>query len=197
MLVVGLTGGIGSGKSTVSAMFKKMGTPVIDADQIASTLVKPGQPALKQIINAFGEDLLNQAGELDRNKMRKIIFQSTSKKKVLESILHPLIWESMLHQISLLKAPYCILDVPLLLESRKTDQVDRVLVIDVPINIQSERVQARGHLSRKEIETIIAAQIDRPSRLLAADDIIINDKSLAELQNTVQQLHQMYTQKMS
>jgi len=98
----------------------------------------------------------------------------------------------MLHQISLLKASYCILDVPLLLESRKTDQVDRVLVIDVPINIQSERVQARGHLSRKEIETIIAAQIDRPSRLCAADDIIVNDKSLVELQITVQQLHQKY-----
>ncbi len=192
MLIVGLTGGIGSGKSTVSAIFKKLGVPVIDADQIARALVEPGQPALKQIINTFGVGLLNQSGALDRNKMRQIIFQNASKKKVLESILHPLIWESMRYQVSLLKDPYSILEIPLLLESGKKDQVDRILVIDVPANVQSERVQARSHLSTQEIKTIIATQIDRSSRLSAADDIIINDKSLAELQNAVQQLHQMY-----
>ncbi len=192
MLIVGLTGGIGSGKSTVATIFKKLGVPVIDADQIARKLVEPEQPALKQIIHAFGTELLNQAGELDRNKMRQIIFQRPKEKKTLESILHPLIRESMLHQISRLKTPYCILEIPLLLESNQTDLVNRVLVIDVSPDLQNKRVQARSNLSKQEIEAIIAAQTDRSSRLTAAGDIIVNDRSLAELDKKVQQLHQTY-----
>ncbi len=192
MFIVGLTGGIGSGKSTVSAIFKKLGVPVIDADQIARELVEPEQPALKQIIHAFGSELLNQAGELDRNKMRKIIFQHPEEKKTLESILHPLIRESMLHQISRLKTPYCILEIPLLLESNQTDLVDKILVIDVPPDLQYKRVQDRSNLSKQEVETIIATQIDRSSRLAAADDIIVNNRSLAELDKKVEQLHQTY-----
>ncbi len=192
MFIVGLTGGIGSGKSTVATIFKKLGVPVIDADQIAKELVEPGQPALKQITNTFGVGLLNQAGALDRTKMRQIIFQNPKEKKILESILHPLIRESMKKQISLLQTPYCILEIPLLLESGQTDLVQRILVIDAPPDLQCERVQARSNLSKQEVETIIATQVDRSSRLKAADDIIINDKSLAELNNQVQQLHQAY-----
>ncbi len=192
MFIVGLTGGIGSGKSTVSALFKKLGAPVIDADQIARELVEPGKPALKQITDTFGIGVLNPAKELDRNKMRQIIFQNPEKKETLESILHPLIRKSMQHGISQLKTPYCILEIPLLLETRQTDLVDRVLVIDVLPNIQYKRVQARSGLSKKEIDAIIATQIDRSSRIKAADDIIVNDKSRAELNNKVQQLHQMY-----
>ncbi len=192
VLVIGLTGGIGSGKSTVASIFHKLGAPVIDADRIARELVAPGQAALDEITKLFGCAILTAEGELDRSRLRQIIFQDSSKKKALEDILHPRIRETIKDRISLLQEPYCIIEIPLLLETGQTDLVDRILVVDAPRKMQYDRVKSRNRLTEQEIEAIIASQTDRSSRLAAADDIIVNDKTLQELEQKVSRLHNSY-----
>jgi len=191
-LVVGLTGGIGSGKTTVANGFSKLGVPVIDADQLAHELVEPGQIALDEIISTFGPEALTTDGRLDRNYMRQQIFSDPVRKSRLEAILHPKIRQHIRALLSDIRAPYCILVIPLLLETRQTDLVDRILVIDSPEKEQLIRVAARDRLSDNAIMAIMASQADRNTRLAAADDIIVNDQDITALTCHIQELHKHY-----
>jgi dephospho-CoA kinase len=190
-LKIGLTGGIGSGKTTVCQLFADYSIPIIDADIIARQLVEPGQPALDEIIRQFGHDILSN-DSLDRKKLGKIIFADKEKKKQLESILHPAIYQRLKQQASTLQSPYCILAIPLLLETGMEDLVDRILVIDCPVALQYQRVKQRDALSDQQIDQIIASQISRDERQKQADDIIDNSKSPIELAEQVKNLHNLY-----
>lgn len=192
MLKIGLTGGIGSGKSTVGDHFLKLGVPVIDADQIAHQLVEPGQPALAKIILHFGKDIVDADGRLDRARLRQLVFSDAGQRKVLEAILHPLVGEEMQRRASTLHDPYCVLSIPLLLENGLDKEVDRVLVVDTTPQLQLARAAQRDAASRENIQAIIASQIDRQSRLEAADDIIHNDGDIPSLLAQVNELHAKY-----
>ena len=192
MLTVGLTGGIGSGKSTVAQRFIELGVPVIDADDIAHYLVEPGKPALQRIIGEFGSDMLSVDGKLNRSLLRKIVFDNPSQRKVLEAILHPLIRIEMMRRVDELKVPYCVLCIPLLVETRQTDIVDRVLVIDSPEELRRRRIKQRDGLPDTEIKAILAAQATAEDRLAAADDVIVNDGGLDDICRQVDELHQKY-----
>lgn len=192
MLIIGLTGGIGCGKSTVARQFEALGIPVIDTDLIARELVEPGQPALREIAQRFGADMIDNLGHLDRARLRQRVFADPAERRALEAILHPRIRAESLHRVAELRAPYCLLCVPLLIESGWTDLVDRVLVIDCPRELQIERAMARDALPREQIEAITASQTKRETRLQAADDIIHNDRDLGHLQQQVAALHRRY-----
>ncbi|RDH85376.1 MAG: dephospho-CoA kinase [endosymbiont of Escarpia spicata] len=191
-LVVALTGGIGSGKSTVSRHFEKLGVPVIDADLIAREQVEPGAPALDEILERFGADVITPKGGLDRDRMRSIVFENSTKRLQLQQILHPRIRSEMQLRLVQLDTPYAVLVIPLLLESGQNSLADRILVVDIPEVHQIERVQQRDGLKKTQIEQIIAAQVDRQSRLAAADDVIRNDGGLHTLEKAVEQLHRHY-----
>ena len=192
MLVIGLTGGIGSGKSTVTKCFGSLGVPVIDADIITRKLVKPGRDALKEIEAHFGPDIIQTDGQLNRAWLRAQIFENPDERKILEGILHPRAKKYAKEIISKLKAPYCIFCVPLLLESGWVDMVQRVLVIDVPRELQIKRTMKRDGISKSQVETIINTQIDRDSRLAAADDLLTNMGGKASLLKQVKTLHNQY-----
>jgi len=192
-LVVGLTGGIGSGKTTVANGFGSLGVPVIDADQLARELVEPGQQALAEIISTFGAEAVTADGRLDRDYMRQRVFSDSARKSQLEAILHPKIRQRIRALLSEIRTPYCIVVIPLLLETRQTDLVDRILVIDSPEKEQLKRVAARDGLSDNAIMAIMASQADRNTRLAAADDIIVNDRDISELTGRIQELHKHYT----
>jgi dephospho-CoA kinase len=191
-LVVGLTGGIGSGKTTVANSFHRLGVPVIDADQLARELVEPGQIALDEIISTFGTEVVTTNGRLDRDYVRQQIFSDPARKSQLETILHPKIRQRIRTLLSEIRTPYCIVVIPLLLETRQTDLVDRILVIDSPEKEQLIRVAARDGLSDNAIMAIMASQTDRQTRLAAADDIIVNDRGISELTGRIQELHRHY-----
>jgi len=193
MLIIGLTGGIGSGKSAVSKLFSELGVPVIDTDLISRQVVEPGQPALQQICQAFGDEILSASGELDRTKLKNIVFATPAKRKHLEAILHPIIKNEMLHQASLLDTAYCIFAIPLLIEANQTDLVDRILVIDAPDELRRQRIKQRDQLQDQQINEIFAAQLSRQTRLDHADDIIINDSDLDQLRTQVIDLNHRYT----
>lgn len=192
MLIIGLTGGIGSGKSAVSKFFSELGVPVIDTDIISRQLVEPGQPALQQICLAFGNEILSADGELDRGKLRNIVFSAPDKRKQLEAILHPLIQQEMLHLASLLDSPYCIFAIPLLIEARQSELVDRILVIDAPEQLRRQRIKQRDQMEDKQIDKIFAAQLPDQERLKHADDIIRNDSGLPQLRAQVIDLNHRY-----
>lgn len=192
MLKVGLTGGIGCGKSTVSELFSDLGVPIIDADIIAHQLVEKGQPALTQLVQNFGEIILNEKGDLDRGYLRTLIFKHADKKQHLESLLHPLIYAQINTQIIQLNSPYCIICIPLLIETQKTANVDRVLVIDCMQQQQISRVIQRDALEKNQIEAIIATQASRKERLGFADDIIDNSKTPSQLAEQIKKLHNLY-----
>ena len=191
-LVVGLTGGIGSGKSTVSAIFESLGIPVIDADQLAHQLVEPGQPALEEIRNIFGEACIRYDGRLDRAFIRQRVFSNDIEKQRLEAILHPVIRSRILTWIAAMDSPYCIVVIPLLLEAGQTDLVDRILVVDTTKNEQLKRVAARDKLTQNVTLAIMNTQADRETRLAAADDIIENSSDRASLESQVKALHSYY-----
>lgn len=191
-LVVGLTGGIGSGKTTVANGFSALGVPVIDADLLARELVEPGQTALDEIISTFGTEAVTADGQLDRDYMRQRIFSDPAQKSRLEAILHPKIRQRIRALLSDIRTPYCIVVIPLLLETRQTDLVDRILVIDSPEKEQLIRVAARDGLSDNDTLAIMASQTDRNTRLAAADDIIVNDRDITELTGRIQELHKHY-----
>lgn len=192
MLRIGLTGGIGSGKSTVAALFAAHNIPVIDADVIAHRLTLPGAAATQQIIEAFGADIVAPGGALDRQRLARRVFADPAQRARLEVILHPLIRAEMQRAQSGLDAPYCLLVIPLLIEARQQDLVDRVLVVDVDERTQLARAQARDARSQAEIRAILGAQLDRTQRLKQADDCIGNSGDLAALQTQVDALHRNY-----
>lgn len=192
MLVVGLTGGIGSGKTTVANLFEKLDVPIIDADEIVHQLVTPGSEASREIASGFGDELFNEIGELDRATLRHIIFNDEGKRKQLEAILHPRVRSSMQSGIEKLDSCYCIVVIPLLIESGMSPLVNRVLVIDCPVEQQVQRVMQRSQLSAEEVEAILAVQVSREERLAAADDVLDNSGSPADIEGQVKTLHQQY-----
>lgn len=192
MLRIGLTGGIGSGKSTVANYFKELGIDIIDADEVARAVVAPGQPALTHISNYFGSDVLTADGSLNRNKLREIIFTHPTKRHWLEKLLHPLIRKKMLTLAEQATSPYCILAIPLLIENQLKQMVHRILVVDSSEELQISRTQQRDQLSAEQIMRIMATQVSREQRLAAADDVIINDSDLTKIKAQVLALHQHY-----
>ena len=192
MLVVGLTGGIGSGKTAVSDRFAAYGVPIIDTDVLARELVEPGQPALTEIAGAFGTDCLDHAGRLDRARLRKRIFADANGRQQLEAILHPRIRALARQRIAGLTAPYCLLVIPLLAETGMTDLVNRVLVVDAPETEQMRRVMARDRTDEEQARRILAAQASREQRLALAHEIVENSGDFAELDRQVAALHQHY-----
>lgn len=192
MLRVGLTGGIGSGKSTAAAIFAGHGVPIIDADVIARRLVAPAEPAFREIVQAFGEEVVAADGKLDRERLRKIVFEDPRRRHQLETILHPRVHDEIERQTRRLYAPYCIIVIPLLIEANQRDLVDRIIVIDADEDLQQQRVAARGQLPEEQIRQIIAAQLSRSERLRYADDVILNNAALADLRARVDQLHERY-----
>ena len=192
MLRIGLTGGIGSGKSTVCHMFQALGVTVIDADIIARQLVEPGLPALELIADQFGKQILNADGSLNRAKLRDVVFFDAEKKQQLENIMHPLVYAQIAAEIENSAGQYCIAAIPLLLETKKTQITDRVLVVDCSIEAQLERVVNRDNLSREQVLAIIATQIPRQQRLALADDVIDNSTTTAQLAEQVKRLHNSY-----
>ncbi|MES0873848.1 dephospho-CoA kinase [Sinimarinibacterium thermocellulolyticum] len=191
-LTVGLTGGIASGKSTVQNAFAALGVPVLDADQVAREVVAPGSPALDAIAREFGADMLLADGSLDRRRMREHVFAEPQRLRRLEAITHPPIRARMRTWLSEQRAPYCVLSVAILLEARMHDLVDRVLVVDVPVAVQRERLRARDGIDDVLIERMLAAQSSREARLAAADDVLRNDGPLARTQQHVERLHRFY-----
>jgi len=190
--IVGLTGGIGSGKSTVAKAFSDLGVEAIDADVIAREVVVPGTDALKEIAAHFGNQILNTDGNLRRDALRKIVFDNPAEKDWLEKLLHPLIRKTIEQQIANVHSEYCLLVSPLLLETDQRELVDRILVVDITPELQLERTIDRDGSDKTTIEAIIAAQINRESRLQAADDILDNQGGLDTLQQAVDELHMQY-----
>lgn len=192
MLVIGLTGGIGSGKSTVTELFANLAVPVIDTDIVSRDVVLPGSPAMKEIGIAFGKQYIQADGRLNRDAMRQLVFSDAKAREKLESILHPRIRKLVWIWVEQQQSPYCIVVVPLLFEKGWSDYFDRILVVDAEEEIQIERTMRRDHLSREEVEAIMHSQIPRQQRLESADDIIENHMNASELQQQVQRLHQNY-----
>jgi dephospho-CoA kinase len=192
MYKVGLTGGIGCGKSTVSDLFLSLGVPIIDADDIAHQLVKPGQPALLEIIELFSNKLLNADGTLNRTLLREIVFSNPIEKQKLEAILHPQVLTEIQMQANALTNPYCIVSIPLLFEANMNQLVDRILVVDCTVEQQIERVKQRSNLSKARIRSIIASQASREFRLAHADDVIDNSGTNGMLAEQVKKLHNQY-----
>ena len=191
---MGLTGGIGCGKSTVTALFAKLGVQYVDADIVAREVVQPGTACLAAICQHFGSNIVNQAGELDRAALRQRVFSNAADKAWLEQLLHPAIRQQLLTQLAALTSPYALLVAPLLLENKLQHLVQRVLVIDLAEDLQRQRAMARDNSSEQQINAIMAAQISRTGRLQLADDIITNDSSIADLAPQVARLHQQYLQ---
>ncbi len=192
MFVLGLTGGIGSGKSAVAACFKAYGIKVVDADIAARKVVEPGMPALQAIAEHFGEQILQADGTMDRAALRNIVFNDEQQRLWLEQLLHPTIGEWIKSELASATSNYAILESPLLLETEQRESTQRALVVDVSKELQIERATARDDNSREQIEAIIAAQLPREERLARADDVIDNSGSLADLQSAVDTLHQQY-----
>lgn len=191
--VVGLTGGICSGKSTVSEYFQALGVPIIDADIIAREIVAPGTPCFSHIVSHFGSDiLLNQ--QLDRKKLRHIIFQEAHERLWLEKLLHPAIFQEIKHQISTITQPYCIVVIPLLAESynRYKNIVHSVLVVDISEDEQIQRLMQRDQSTIDEAQKIISTQASRDARLKVANQVLSNQADLSSLKRAVAKLHQQY-----
>jgi len=193
-LAVGLTGGIGSGKSTVAKLFEDWGVPVLDADRLARELVEPGQPALAEIRARFGPDSLQYDGTLDRAWLRTRVFSNPAARRQLEAILHPLIRQRTQQWLAQQAGtPFCVVVMPLLLEAGQQDLFDRIVVVDCPEKEQLKRVAARDGLSDNAVMEIMATQADRATRLAAADHVIRNDADLATLEARTRELHNYLT----
>ena len=191
-MIIGLTGGIGSGKTAVSDIFEELGIGIVDADLASRVVVEKGRPSLEEIAKHFGQGILTEAGELDRAKLREIIFNSDEEKNWLESLLHPAIAKQIQDELKASSSPYTILVSPLLLETNQKDFCNKVLVVDVPVETQIERTLKRDGVSLEQVQSIIKAQISRDKRLELADEVIVNDKSLEDLQLAVSKLHQQF-----
>lgn len=190
--ILGLTGGIGSGKTAVADRFASLGVHVVDADQAARWVVEPGRPALQQIVERFGEEVLLQSGELDRAGLRQKVFADPAERQWLEKLLHPLIRAEVARHLALAESPYAIMVSPLLVESGQYRQVGRVLVVDVPELLQIARTTARDQASEEQVRAILNAQAQREDRLKHADDVLVNDRDLSWLAAEVERLHRLY-----
>lgn len=193
MYVVAITGGIGSGKTTVANQFAELGIEVVDADVIAREVVEPGTPALAAIAAHFGSEIITPAGQLDRRRLRERVFTDPQAKGWLNALLHPLIRTEMQRQCAAARSPYCLLVVPLLVENRLTALANRVLVIDVDEATQIERTCRRDGVSREQAQAILAAQASRAQRLAAADDVLDNQNGKPEaIKSRILALHETY-----
>jgi dephospho-CoA kinase len=192
MLRIALTGGIGSGKSAVTNHLRALGAIVLDADEFSHEATAKGCEALERIGEVFGPKVLNPDGSLDRAALRQLVFSDAAARTQLETILHPDIRRRMQEATAQTDAPYCVFSIPLLIETGRTKEFDRVLVVEAPASIRRERTVHRSKLDRKQIDAIIAAQASDEERRQAANDLIINDSSLAALGTKVKELHQQY-----
>ena len=191
-LVVGITGGIGSGKSAVTERFEKLGVTVVDADLAARVVVEPGRPALAAIAERFGDTILLDDGNLDRAALRKTVFANEAERKWLEQLTHPLIGEEILQQLQSANSAYAILSSPLLLETSQGDLTDLTVVVDVPEEVQILRTMSRDSNDEEQVRRIMAAQMPREQRLEKADIVIDNSRSLGELDDVVAELHKEF-----
>src|SRR5262245_57147922 len=189
--VVGLTGGIGSGKSAAADEFGRLGATIVDTDRIAHELTGPGGAAMPRIRRRFGKDFVEQSGALNRRAMRELVFSDPSARRRLQAILHPMIRAESRRRIRAAKGPYVVHVIPLLVESKGANRVDRVLVVDCPTRLQIRRVERRG-LDKKEIRKIMRSQAPRARRLAAADDVIDNSGTMPALRKQVRRLHRRY-----
>ncbi|GAB3310620.1 dephospho-CoA kinase [Haliea atlantica] len=194
-LIVGITGGIGSGKTAVTDRFAARGITVVDADLAARKVVEGGSPALAAIAKHFGSGVLTAEGELDRAALRKIVFAEPAERQWLEGLTHPLIGEEIEDQLEAASSPYAILASPLLLEGQQRLLVDLIVVVDVPEAVQLERTMARDNNDAEQVKRIMAAQLAREERLARADIVIDNSRSLEDLDNTVEELHREFLQR--
>jgi len=192
VLKIGLTGGIASGKSEAARRFAALGVPVIDADQLAREAVAPGTAGLQAIVTEFGEEVLRSDGTLDRRALRDRVFADAASRRRLEAIVHPRVRALLDARLDAAEAPYVLVMAPLLVEAGLAREMDRVLVVDVPEATQLQRLTARDGESEVGARRILAAQARRSERLEAADDVIVNDADLAELDAAVQRLHRRY-----
>ncbi len=192
MFVVGLTGGAASGKTTVAGFFSRLGAPVIDADEAARAVVAPGAPGLAAVTERFGASVLNQAGALDRPRMRALVFADANARRALEAIIHPRVRAWMTARLDALQAPYAILCIPLLVESGGGYPIDRIVVVDCAQEQQVARLTARDHCSEQQARAMLAAQCPREQRLAVADDVIENSGDPQALERQVQALHEAY-----
>ena len=192
--IVGISGGIGSGKTTVTDLFKTYAIDVIDADVIAREVVEPGTPALKEIVDKFGMAVLDGSGSLDRAKLRNFVFDDSEVKNWINQLLHPAIRQQMLFQTQQAKSIYCLLSVPLLVENKLYEQVDRVVIVDVDERTQLQRTLLRDKTNEQQIRAIMSAQATREQRLAVADDVIDNHGKADDLVKQVAQLHIRYLQ---
>ena len=192
--IVGVTGGIGSGKTTLCLEFAKLGAPMVDTDQVARDVVAPGTPGLSSLVATFGKDILDATGQLDRRRMRARVFADPAERSKLEALLHPLIRKGTDAAVMACGFPYCLVCIPLLVERGGGNRVDRVLVIDCPPEIQLARVMARDEMSAAEVEAIMKSQAGREERLAAADDVLVNSGDLVALQPEIARLHALYLQ---
>lgn len=190
--VIGLTGGIGSGKTAVSNYFETLGIAVVDADIASRTVVEKGRPALGLIAERFGPQILQADGTLNRAELRTAIFKDPADREWLESLLHPLIRQEIKDGLTNATSPYVLLVSPLLVESGQNQLTKRVLVVDVPEELQLQRTVIRDNNTPDQVKAIMAAQANRQQRLASADDVIINDGTLEQLQQQVNTLHQKY-----
>ena len=190
--VLGLTGGIGSGKSAAAERFAEHGIHVVDADQAARWVVEPGRPALVQLVEHFGADILQADGRLNRGELRTRIFADAEQRRWVEGVLHPLIAQEIADNLAKATSPYAVFVSPLMVESGQYKKTDRLLVIDAPPALQKSRTLARDTTTAEQVEAIMQAQASREQRLALADDVLVNDRDLAWLHSEVDRLHHFY-----
>ena len=192
VLTIALTGGIGSGKTSIASIFKSLGVPIIDSDTISKEIILPGKPCFKDIVNEFGEEILTNKGTIDRYKLRDIIFNNDKARIKLENIIHPVVFKNIDTEISLINYPYCLVIIPLLIETKSTERFDRILVIDALESLQFERIVKRDDISPILIKKIIKTQAKRKERLRYANDIIVNNDKIINLNKSINTLHKKY-----
>ncbi|ANC01840.1 dephospho-CoA kinase [Pseudomonas putida] len=190
--ILGLTGGIGSGKSAAAERFVELGVHLVDADQAARWVVEPGRPALASIVERFGAGVLLDDGTLDRSALRQQIFADPAQRRWLEQLLHPLIGQEIFSYLAKAESPYAVYVSPLLIESGQYQKTQRILVIDVPQELQIARTLQRDNTSEEQVQAILKAQLAREERLRHADDVVVNDRDLPWLHEQIDQLHAFY-----
>lgn len=190
--ILGLTGGIGSGKSAAAKYFSDLGVHTVDADHAARWVVEPGRPALLEIAGHFGSHMLQSDGQLNRSALREEIFNNPEQRRWLEALLHPLIGQEIIQDLALAESPYAILVSPLLIESGQHRLTQRILVVDTPQHLQIQRTIARDQVSEEQVQAILQAQAQRDKRLSKAHDVLLNDRDLHWLESEVERLHDFY-----